>query len=196
LVVGGVMCLHLGLWRVLQADRPRQERAAVLVPLAQVRPLEGRPPDRRTTMPMLPVPRTLRPAAPTIAPPALPIDLPPLAAPQNTLALPAPPASSPTRTALPPLDLSLPKGATRSDPGVRQRALDDPRANTPQTTLEARIGAAIGSVGTLRVEDLGGGRRRVYQGTRCLEVHDTRIATIDPFNQSVLPSPKQARRCD
>jgi len=195
-VLGAVLCLHAGLWWVLQADRSTRDTRATLAPLAQVRLLAGQPPGRRRAVPMLPAARTPLPAAPAIALPTLPIVQPPLDSAGTTVALPAPPASSPTQAALPPLDLSLPKGTPRPDRGARQRALDDPRANTPQPTLEARIGAAIGSGGPIRVEDLGGGRRRIYQGTRCVEVHDARIATIDPFNQSVLPSLKQARPCN
>jgi hypothetical protein len=93
------------------------------------------------------------------------------------------------------LNLSLPRAAAPAST-ARQQALSDPRANAAPKTLESRIAAALGSDGPLIVEEMGEGRKRYRKGQRCVEVHDARIATIDPFNESFRTSPKQVRPCD
>ncbi len=78
---------------------------------------------------------------------------------------------------------------------MRQQALDDPRANGARApTVESRIASALADR-PLAEEPMADGRRRIRKGQGCVEVHDARIAAIDPFSESVRPSPKQARPC-
>lgn len=171
----------------------------------------GRPPAPKPALEvtlLLPAPAPPSPAAPRIPRPPPRADLPrprPVPTPEAALqvpaaaALPADPAPSvlaapipqePAASAAVPLQLTLPRSATRRAP-----ALDDPRANTARPTLEAQIAAALGGEGALTEERLSDGVVRFRRGKACVEVHETRDVALDPFNQSVFHKPRLARSC-
>jgi hypothetical protein len=60
--------------------------------------------------------------------------------------------------------------------------------------VESKIARGL-AAGPLIEEDLGQGRRRFRQGTRCVDVREARMSQIDPFNQSVAGIPKQVEDC-
>lgn len=199
-IILAVATLHVALlWSARQSSPwPERGAPAPAAPVLDVRAIA--PPPSTAPPPTRLPPRALR--LPTREPwpwpdimvrPELPGIAPEPAEPAAPAAISAPSPTPPASAA--PLDLHLPRAVIGS-PGVRQQALDDPRANTAPKTIESRIRAAVGTDGPLSVEDLGEGRKRYRRGTRCVEVHDARIASIDPFNESVRPSPKQARACD
>lgn len=124
---------------------------------------------------MLALPSTVVGQAITLAPPA--VDAP----------TPAAPAPDPSVK----LDLTLPRrAAAASAPrSMREQLLSDPRSNTPRATVESRVAAVAGSVDIVE-ERMDATRMRVKQRGGCVEVHVSRNAQIDPFNQSVSPTPK------
>lgn len=182
----GLALLRLSAWPwrspVLEATQPL--RVQVLAP--EVSPARD---SRRLSTDL-----TSMPQAPAMALPFILVD-PDSRAQEEASAIRVPtstPSASAPETGS--LDLRLRRQAVPLA-GTRQQALDDPRANSAQPTVESRIADAVGGTGPVTIEDLGGGRRRLRQGNRCVEVHDARIASIDPFNESVRPSPKQAKAC-
>ena len=72
---------------------------------------------------------------------------------------------------------------------MREQMLNDPRSNSPTATVESRVATVAGSVdiSTERMDDT---RMRVRQRGKCIEVHVSRNAQLDPYNQSVAPTPK------
>lgn len=97
-------------------------------------------------------------------------------------------AARPARADPRPLDLRLPP------PERRGSAPPGPRPTPAEISVESKIARGLAN-GPLVEEDLGQGRRRFRQGTRCIETRDARMAQIDPFNQSVSGIPKQAEDC-
>lgn len=95
-----------------------------------------------------------------------------------------------------PLRLRLPSGP---DPAPRMvdLARQDPRSNSRPASPMSRL-ASLADQSALwsEVPLAGDGRSRVTIRGRCAEVHVARNAQIDPFNQSVSPTPKQVRPCD
>jgi hypothetical protein len=79
--------------------------------------------------------------------------------------------------------------------GSRNPALSDPRANTVRLGLGERMARTIGSDERLLEEARGDGRRRVRQGTTCLDVHPSRAGVIDPIGQSERPNPALVGAC-
>jgi hypothetical protein len=93
-----------------------------------------------------------------------------------------------------PLDLTYRPALRGNDqPSVRSEALNDPRVVTRMTQSE-RFAANLGT-DTSRQEDALNGGRRYRRGTSCTEVYDTRIGTLDSYNQALRPSPKVGKSC-
>jgi hypothetical protein len=86
------------------------------------------------------------------------------------------------------LDLSLPPRALRGE-----AAAPSP-PSTRSRSVEATLERALGN-GPLIEENLGNGRLRLRRGRNCVDLRDSRMAQVDPFNQSVSPIPKQAEDC-
>ena len=72
---------------------------------------------------------------------------------------------------------------------MREQMQGDPRSNSPRATLATRLAAVAGTTGMVE-EVMDDTRRRVRQNGRCIEVHVSRNARIDPWNQSTRPTPK------
>jgi len=114
--------------------------------------------------------------------------------PANTQAIGTPPdlpaASHAAASARTPraLDLTLPPRTLRGE-----AAAPSPPSARPRS-VEATLERALGN-GPLVEENLGNGRLRLRRGRDCVELRDSRMAQVDPFNQSVSPIPKQAEDC-
>ena len=79
---------------------------------------------------------------------------------------------------------------------MHDQMLNDPRSNTPRATVESRIANVAGTDAMLE-ERMDATRTRVKRRSRCIEVHVSRNAQIDPWNQSVRPTPKLVKPdCD
>lgn len=98
------------------------------------------------------------------------------------------PAPRPAWAVPRPLDLRLPP------PELRGPAPPGPRTAPAASSVESTIARGL-SPGPMVEEDLGQGRRRFRQGTRCIEAREARMAQIDPFNQSVAAIPKALEDC-
>ncbi|WP_320421649.1 hypothetical protein [Roseateles agri] len=154
---------------------------------------------------------TPRPPPPKLQPPSVEARLPlpvvvPIDPPRLDDAPPPPNAITPTQTATPrsaaaaeaarpaPLNLALPPAPSASQPW-RNPALADPRANTQRADYAARMADTLGTDTSLREQQLSNGTTRFRQGTECVEVSESRIGNIDPFNNSMRPTPRVAHPC-
>jgi len=123
---------------------------------------------------------------------------------------PPPNAITPTQTDTPhsaaaadaarpaPLNLALPSAvppAPAASQPWRNPALADPRANTQRADYAARMADTLGTDTTLREQQLSNGTVRLRQGTQCVEVSESRIGNIDPFNNSMRPTPRVTHPC-
>jgi hypothetical protein len=86
------------------------------------------------------------------------------------------------------LDLKLPPRTLRGEAAAPLPPSARPRS------VEATLERALGN-SPLIEENLGNGRLRLRRGRDCVELRDSRMAQVDPFNQSVSPIPKQAEDC-
>ena len=115
---------------------------------------------------------------------------PPAAAPPAQAA-----ASTPATTGGPtPLNLTLPRRSPGSATAPPNPAL---QAGSGQgNSIEARLQRLLGNHdGPLIQERLADGSLRLRRGADCVIVRPNRNATLDPFNQAVSPSPRQADSC-
>jgi hypothetical protein len=104
------------------------------------------------------------------------------------MAAEAPPAASAPDTQ--PLNRGIPRAtAVPARPSMRDQMINDPRSNSAHATVESRI-AAVAGTDVLVEERMDATRTRVRQHGQCVEVHESRAAQLDPFNQSVSPTPK------
>jgi hypothetical protein len=71
----------------------------------------------------------------------------------------------------------------------RNPAMDDPRGNTPTSSIGQKLVAAMGGDGRWEEEIMGEGRRRMRRGNTCVDVQRSRNAELNPFNESVAPTP-------
>jgi hypothetical protein len=177
--------LFLG-WRAITVPVARGQRApestAVvlrLLPLVRVQAEESPHPPTP--------PRARAPsAAPTPAPQ-------PTAAPSPqgiTLqaATPPPPTASAPDSRV--LELALPGAAAApAARSMKDQMLNDPRANSPKASVDTRV-AAVAGTPELVEERIDATRTRFRRNGQCVEVHVSRNAQLDPWNQNHLPTPK------
>lgn len=184
---GLVVGLHLALLAALWLHQPGRrddtgDRRLTTVRLVQPKPRQAPPPP---AAPAVTPPRTQAPALPDIALPTFTTDpAPATAAPAMPSSLPDTPSTQPPRTAL---RLTLPPGYSASTAAARNPALSDPRSNSVKPTLESRIANAAAVTGEWVEERTSDGRTRRRRGDTCVETQESRIASIDRFNQSVAP---------
>ncbi len=192
-VVLMVLLAHVALlwaWRSGVTTVPR-ERVAVEPPsVTLLRLIE--------TAPQMPVVQPARaPAAPRSTPTPIRPSAPPLAAaapasPQ-AITLPAPAAEPAASAASAPplaLDLLLPRAeAAPAQRTMKDRMLNDPRANTPRASVESRVAAVAGS-SALSEERMDDTKARFRQNGACIEVQVSRDAQTNPWNQNHSPTPK------
>jgi hypothetical protein len=184
-----VMLLHgllfLG-WRAITVPVARGQRApestAVILRLLPPVRLEAEEAPRPPTAP--------RARAPSAAP-ALSLQSAAAPSPQAiTLqaATPPPPtASAPDSRAL---ELALPRAAAApAARSMKDQMLNDPRANSPKPSVDTRV-AAVAGTPELVEERIDATRTRFRRNGQCVEVHVSRNAQLDPWNQSHLPTPK------
>jgi len=206
-VAGLHALLLLGTWplpawqdRDAAAPAPAQAQAPLIVWL------QGAPPPGAARPPAVPAARQPLPAMPALRPvPALPaapaslqsITLPAEMPAPEPVTQPAPiqtPASTPPPPAPAPLNLALPRGASapwrRANP-----ALDDPRSNSTQPTLESRIAAALGGTDQITEYRLEDGSLRLKRGNSCVILRPNRSSMLEPFSASAQQRPRLADRC-
>jgi len=89
-----------------------------------------------------------------------------------------------------PLNVSVPRAiAVPAQPSMRDQMINDPRSNSARATVESRV-AAVAGTDVLVEERMDATRTRVRQRGQCVEVHESRAAQLDPWNQSHSPTPK------
>lgn len=119
-------------------------------------------------------------------------------------AAPVPPDALPTPGAIDPLPapprlvLDLPRrraAPAASAPPTAGELIRQDRHQPPRPTHEERLAQALGTDTTLYEELLQGNVRRFRSGRGCVETRPTHVAQIDPFNESVRPTPKLAAPC-
>lgn len=183
---GVVVALHaaalLALWlhRAPRVEPPGERRFTTIRLIA---PQRARlpPPERvRAVAPPLKSP-------PVVQSPAISVET---ARPDDVATAPAA-ATAPGATATEParttLRLTLPPGYAASSAAARNPALSDPRSNSVKPTLESRIANAAAVTGEWVDERTSDGRMRRRRGDTCVETQESRIASIDRFNQNVAP---------
>jgi len=181
-----VLLVHavlLWVWRT----GPNVSRAVDVEPAPLiVRLLFSAPPTAPAPLPSAPiVPRS---AGATPAPARVPAPAAPDAI--QAITSPLPPEHSASAPAERPLDTTLPAAVARpAERSLKDRMLNDPRSNSPRATVESRVADAAGTI-EMTEERMDATRMRVKQRGGCVEVHVSRNAQIDPFNQSHLPTPK------
>lgn len=119
------------------------------------------------------------------------------AAPVSPDALPTPDAVDPL-PAPPRLVLDLPRrraAAAASAPPTAGELIRQDRHQPPRPTHQERLAQALGTDTTLYEEVLQGNVRRFRSGRGCVETRPTHVAQLDPFNESVRPTPRLAAPC-
>lgn len=191
-VVVLVLLAHMALlwaWGFAAAPAPREHAAAAPRNVTVLRLIEARPQE--------PVAQPTRaPAAPRSAaaigqpPPQRPDASEPAAPMAISLPTAAEPAASAASTPARALDLSLPRAATAAaQPTMKDQMRSDPRANTPRARLESRVAAVVGS-SAMTEERMDDTKTRFRQNGECIEVHVSRDAQTNPWNQNHSPTPK------
>jgi hypothetical protein len=186
-LAAGVLLLHLLLWSAWPRQ-PARERGVPSAAAAQA-PLSVRL--------LLPQPVPAQRTEPRTATAADRSATPRRTRPQQTLAITAPPELGPA--AAPPapavsapreLDLRWPSSvASPRSPSLREQWLNDPRSNTPRASVEPRVAAVAGS-SAMTEERMDDTKTRFRQNGECIEVHVSRDAQINAWNQNHSPTPK------
>lgn len=194
-----VLLLHLGAWVAL---RHTQGEGARRVPLVEpsrisVRLLPWSAAPSARTAPQRP--RLETPREPAAITPARTVDaVSPRTAPTASITAPAEPALVASPPEMPasqpprPLDLNLPRGYA-AQPGARNPAIADPRANTTRPTPEARMARSFDTQVTEEVMD--DGRRRFRQGDKCVIATPSRTTQLMPFSESAARIPAMVSAC-
>lgn len=185
-VVVLVLLMHVALlwaWRFAAAPAPRERDPVEPRHLTVLRLIEATPREP-AAIPRAPVVPRSPGALARPSPPKPQV----VAAPQATTwaAVAESAASEPPRA----LDLSLPRAQTATArPTMKHQLLDDPRANTPRASVESRVAAVAGG-SVMTEERLDHIVTRVRQNGECIEVHVSRDAQTNPWNQNHSPTPK------
>ncbi len=188
-VVVLVLLAHVALlwaWRFAATTAPRERAAVEPRNVTVLRLIEARPqqpaaqPTRAPAAPRSPITVSRpSPPRPDAAAPAAP----------QAITLPAEAeaaASAPPRA----LDLSLPRAeAAPAQRTMKEQLRNDPRTNSPRASIESRVAAVAGS-SAMTEERMDDTVTRVRQNGKCIEVHVSRDAQTQPWNQSHSPTPK------
>jgi hypothetical protein len=170
-LLGGA--LRLTVWRDRHGPAPERQPLVVRLMLPPAAAPAAAP--RQPAAPARALPARREPQAIALPAPVVEATQPP--APPAPAAVTAEvPASAP-----PPLDLRLPRGAS-APWRAHNPALDDPRANSRQATLEENLAAAMGGDGRWVMERLDGDRIRYRRGNQCVEVQRTRAGQLELAN--------------
>ncbi len=192
-VVVLVLLMHVALlwaWRYAAAPSPREHAPFEPRNVTVLRLIEARPeapeaqPIRAPAAPRglatITRPSSPRPDAPAPAP----------VAPQAITLPAAEPAASATSPPAQTLDLMLPRAeAAPAQPTMKDQLLNDPRANTPRASIESRVAAVAGS-SAMTEERMDDNKARFRQNGACIEVHVSRDAQTNPWNQNHSPTQK------
>ena len=177
---GGTAAAPRPLWlRLLQEP----DRAAAAPPPREVSPpmsAEPRPGRRVSATPQAPAPAAAVPSAEAITPPP--------AEPPIATRTPEPPASAP-------LDLRVAPSRQQARPPAAALAREDPRANTSRLGSEQRLSRTLGTDLTLRESVDPNGTRTFRRGADCVVARPARESQLNPFNQSMQPTPRLVDKC-
>lgn len=110
---------------------------------------------------------------------------------QALAAAPAPPAAASQATP-PALNLTLQRRPAGPPSAAAMAAQDDHLR--PRPSRDERLAQTLGTDTRLQ-ETQRGDVRRFRQGRACIDVEPAREAGLNPFNQSVSATPRQARPC-
>jgi hypothetical protein len=181
-----VLLGHLPLLGVWAPPPARRQPTAPTQPPLVVRLIQA-PPDARQPSPR---PTAVAPARAPLraAVAAAPV---PAVEPGAIAVLPAPVPDQAAATSPPPLQLALPRAAS-APRSMREQMRDDPRANSPSATLTSRL-AAVAGTAEWTEERMDATRTRFRRHGQCVEVHVSRNAQLDPWNQSHAPTPKAVK---
>jgi type IV secretory pathway VirB10-like protein len=188
-VVVLVLLMHVALlwaWRFAAAPAPRERAAADPRNVTLLRLIEARPPEPEVQ----PVRAPAAPRSPaTLMRPSPP--RPDTAAPVAPRAITLPAAAEPAASSLPrALDLWLPLAeAAPTQRTMKDQMRNDPRANSPRASIESRVAAVAGS-SAMTEERMDDTKTRFRQNGECIEVHVSRDAQTNPWNQNHSPTPK------
>jgi hypothetical protein len=194
-----VLALHAVLlwsWRDRAPPRDRREaKAPAQAPLV-VRLLGGAP-DLRTPPPPPPAGAKQAPTrASHVNPPhaaAPQRSDPPRAEPQAITVVASPPQAPASAPVERNLDTTLPAAVARpAERSFKDRVLNDPRSNSSRATIESRV-ATVAGTGDLVEERMDATRTRLRQHGQCIEVHVSRDAQLNPWNQNHSPTPKAVK---
>jgi hypothetical protein len=197
-----LVLMHLLALQGLNGHRQSPAQPAAGKALIQISLLPARVPARQVRLPAQPRHSALRrSAAATALTPAVNPEMPNPDS-QDRQAATTPDKASestgpaPVKPLAQRLNLALPgKPASGAQPAPAQWAAMDPRANSHRPDFGERMAAAIGSDPTLREEIINPGHRRIRQGSRCLDLKDTRNSQINPFDETARMGPKLMSAC-
>ena len=209
----GVLLAHAGLYGALAMllhKAPVPGRPGTAPTIAWIRRLPASPQPQVPAAPatVRPAPATMRDTRPRPPVPALAaISSPSQAAgdpatqaqadpssiteTRSAAAPPAPPAAA-SQAALPALNLALPRQPAGPPTAAAMAAQVDSLG--PRPARDERLAQALGTDTRLQ-ETQRGDLRRFRQGRACVDVESAREAGLNPFNQSVSATPRQARPC-
>ena len=209
----GVLLAHAGLYGALavllhQPSGPGRPSTAPTIAWIRRLPASPQPQVPAAPATVRPAPATLRDTRPGPPVPALAaISSPSEAAghsafqaranpPSGTetralAAAPAPPAAA-SQAAAPALNLALPRLPAGPPTAAAMAAQLD--SLSPRPSRDERLAQALGTDTRLQ-ETQRGDVRRFRQGRACIDVEPAREAGLNPFNQSVSATPRQARPC-
>jgi hypothetical protein len=182
--------LLLWAWRFVARPAPREPISSVTPNITVLRLIPAPPPPQPARLDSAPPSAATAPAR-SNSPPSPKPDAPVSAAPQaiTVLAAPEPAASAPLR-ASDGLKLSVPRAtAAPSSRTMKDQALNDPRANSPRSTVESRV-ANVSGASAMTEERMDDTKTRFRQNGACIEVHVSRDAQTNPWNQNHSPTPK------
>jgi len=196
-----VLAAHLlALLLIGQALRPRDRAPAAttrplwlrLLPEPARRPADEPGRAMQTRPALRPEPRAATRAAPDRRPheparSAQAITLPAAETPAAALP-PEPPSSAP-------LNLRLAPGLRTAPPPPSALARDDPRANSSRGSSEQRMARTLGTDQVLREGVLPDGTRSFRRGRDCVLARPARESQLNPYNQSMNPTPRLIDDC-
>jgi hypothetical protein len=187
-----VLLIHVLLlwtWRFVATPTPRERgpSAAPTITVLRLIPAQAPAPEMRDAAP----PPAAVPTVKSGQTAQAKRDAPRPAAPQaiTVLASPELAASAPAATPRE-LELSLPRAvAAPAQQTMKDQMRNDPRANSPRRSIETRVAEVSGTT-AMTEERMDDTKTRLRQNGSCIEVHVSRDAQTNPWNQNHAPTPK------
>jgi hypothetical protein len=187
--------LLLWAWRFVSPPVAREQGPSVTPNITVLRLVPATPdPPPTPLLRAAEPPAAATPTARANRPPRSKPDEPAAAAPApqaiTVLVSPEPTASAPTTAAPRSLELSVPRATATAPPRrMKDQALNDPRTNSPRASVESRVATVSGTTAVTE-ERMDDNKTRLRQNGGCIEVHVSRDAQTNPWNQNHSPTPK------